>query len=210
MNIQQTIMSQYANSPRLLRIINDLWGAIDPTKFNEDYFNLIMSIPTANTQGLDIWGRIVGISRTVYFPNPEGEYFGFEDGFYPFNERPFSAAGNANDAWELADDAYRPLILIKAMANIVYATAPNINILMRAVFNKPCYFLITGHMQGRYVFEFYLNQFERHIIYNTDILPRPCGVDVSIIIDLDESSTFGFDGSGLQPFGQGTFYNGAT
>lgn len=210
MNIQQTIMSQYANSPRLLRIINDLWGAIDPTKFNEDYFNLIMSIPTANTQGLDIWGRIVGIGRTVYFPNPEGEYFGFEDGFYPFNERPFSAAGNENDAWELADDAYRQLILIKAMSNIIYATAPNINILMRAVFGKSCYFLLTGHMEGRYVFEFYLNQFERHIVYNTDILPRPCGVDVSIIIDLDEANIFGFYGSGLQPFGQGTFFNGAT
>lgn len=209
-DIKQTIMSQYANSPKLMHIIQTLFEAVDMTKFTADYQRLIMSLPTANGYGLDIWGIIVGISRAVRFPNPEGEYFGFEDGFYPFNERPFSAAGAEGDAWELSDDAYRGLILIKAMSNIIYATAPNINALMRAVFQKPCYFLITGHMKAQYVFEFHLSQFEHHIVYNTDILPRPCGVQISSIMDLDAQTTFGFDGSGLQPFGQGTFYNATT
>lgn len=206
--VEKTIMSQYANSPRLLTIIRGLAAAIDPAKFTDDYYQLIMSIPTANSHGLNIWGRIVGIGRTVKFANPEGEYFGFEDGFYPFNERPFSGAGSESDAWELTNDAYRELILLKALSNIIYATAPNINTLMKAIFNDVAYCLITGHMQMRYVFEFDLSPYQRYLVYNTDILPRPCGVEISIIINLNADGIFGFDGSGLQPFGYGTFYNG--
>lgn len=203
--IEKTIMSQYANSPRLMHIINSLWSAIDPERFTDEFYRLVMSIPTANSYGLDIWGRIVGIGRTVNFLNPEGEYFGFVETFYPFNERPFSAPGTDSDTWELTDEAYRELILLKALSNIVYATAPNINALMRAMFDKSCYFLITGHMQAQYIFEFTLTAYQHHLVYNTDILPRPCGVLISIVT-ADTESTFGFDGSGLQPFGQGVFY----
>jgi len=205
--INQTIMSQYANSPRLLSIINTVSDALDPSKFTNDFYRLIMNIPTANSHGLDIWGRIVGISRTVSFPNPQGEYLGFSDGFYPFNERPFSGSGSESDTWELADDAYRELILIKALSNIIYATAPNINRLLETVFDGVCYFLITGPMDARYVFEFDLSPYQRHIVYNTDILPRPCGVLISIIINADTDGIFGFSGSGLQPFNQGVFFD---
>lgn len=205
--IHETIMSQYANSPRLMHIINTVADAIDPAKFDQQFFDLIMSIPTANSHGLDIWGRIVGISRTVKFSNPQGEYFGFADGFYPFNERPFSGSGSGSDTWELSSEAYRELILLKALANIVYATAPSINALMRAMFDKPAYFLITGHMEARYVFEFELSPYQHHIVYNADILPRPCGVLISIIINADTDGIFGFSGSGLQPFNQGVFFD---
>lgn len=75
--IGKTIMSQYANSPRLMHIIKTVAGAINPDKFTDDYYRLIMSIPTANSHGLDIWGRIVGIGRTVRFANPEGNISGF-------------------------------------------------------------------------------------------------------------------------------------
>lgn len=207
--IEKTIMSQYANSPRLMHIITSLWDALDPEKFTSEYYRLVMSIPTANGHGLDIWGRIVGIGRSVTFSDPSGEYFGFTDGFYPFNERPFSSPGSAYDTFELTNDAYRELILLKALSNIVYATAPNINALLRAMFDEPCYCLITGHMQMRYVFEFELSPYQRHLVYNAGILPRPCGVEISIIISADPSGIFGFDGSGLQPFGQGVFYNAA-
>ena len=207
--IEKTIMSQYANSPRLMSIITSLWGALDPEKFTDDFYRLVMDIPSANSYGLDVWGRIVGIGRTVNFFNPEGEYLGFTDGFYPFNERPFSAPGSDNDTWELTNDAYRELILFKALSNIVYATAPNITALMQAMFKKPCYCLITGPMKMRYVFEFGLSPFQKHIVYNTGILPRPCGVEISMILIVDTASTFGFDGTGLQPFGQGVFYNAA-
>lgn len=54
--LEQTVMSQYANSPRLMGILRSVWDAIDPDLFTSDYYRLIMSIPTANGMGLDIWG----------------------------------------------------------------------------------------------------------------------------------------------------------
>lgn len=203
-----TLMSQYATSPRITSFIMGVGEALDTTKINKDFFDMVVNLKTAQGFGLDIWGRIVGIGRAVHGVDPQGEYFGFEDGFYPFNDQPFYS-GLVSDSWDLTDDAYRELILMKAMSNIIYATAPNINRLLWALFGRNAYFLALGDMRGRYVLEFHINAFERHIIYNTDILPRPCGVYIDIIIDLDTNETFGFSGTGLQPFGEGVFYDGS-
>lgn len=202
--IEKTIMSQYANSPRLLAIINGLWDGLDPSKFTAEFYRLVMSIPTANSYGLDVWGRIVGANRTVTFPNPDEQYFGFTDGFYPFNVRPFSSTGESSGAWELSNDAYRELILMKALSNIAYATAPNINALMKAMFKAPCYCIIPGHMKMQYVFEFELTPYQRHLVYNSGILPRPCGVEIDVVVVAH--AFFGFNGTGLQPLSQGVFY----
>ena len=202
--LKSTIMSQYANSPVLLCLIEDIGDRIDPTADIEQFYNVVMNLDTAQGFCLDIWGRIVGISRIVNFADPQGEYFGFADGFYPFNQRPFFSPEQTS--YEIPDNDYRNLIFLKAAANIVSATAPNINRLIKAAFNgKRCYFLITGHMRARYVFRFHLTQLERYIVYNTDILPRPCGVQVDILGAIPPE-TFGFTGTGFQPFNQGTFY----
>lgn len=203
--IKQTIMSQYANSPRLMKIIGDLTDAIDPSASMEDFYNIVLNLNTAQGIGLDYWGRIVGIRRQWTIPNPDDEFFGFADGYFPFNQRPFYSEGGTF-TYELPDEKYKELILIKAMANILKATMPNINKLMLSVFKKKCYILITGHMRARYVFEFALSGFDKYLIYNTDILPRPCGVEIEAV-DAIPPETFGFNGSGFQPFNQGTFYD---
>lgn len=184
MNIIDTIASQYANSPALLKIIYSFADAIDPNKFTQEYFDLIFNIATANDYGLDNWGRIIGISRHVKGVNLNAESFGFSQGYFPFNNRPFSSGGPGSaGGWELDTEAYRKLLFLKALANIIYATAPNINKLIREFFGRDCYYLITGHMQAEYVFKFELGQFERFLVFDSGILPRPCGVHVDISVD---------------------------
>lgn len=202
--VKKTIMSQYANSPRLMYIIDSLFDAIDPSRFAQDFFDVAMNLDTAQGIGLDIWGRIVGVSRAVSYPNPEGEYFGFKDGFYPFGDRPFYSNSGGNSAWELADDAYRQMIMIKAFSNIIYATAPNINKLMKMIFRGKGYYQIIGDMQANYVFEYTLSPFERFLLTETTLIPRPCGVFVGIQ-EMDIDNYFGFYGSGFKPFDQGVF-----
>lgn len=202
--MKQTLMSQYANSPRIVSIISGAWDSLDSTLMTDDFYRLVFNLHTAEGYGLDIWGRIVGVSREVNITDPEGKYFGFSDGFYPFNEYPFSSGGQGADTWPLTDHAYRDLIFLKAISNIVYATAPNINALLRYAFKGNSYFLIHNNMTASYVFEFFLSPFERHIVYNTDILPRPCGVEINYI-EQDPSQVFGFYGTGFAPFNQGVF-----
>jgi hypothetical protein len=60
-------------------------------------------------------------------------------------------------------------------------------------------------MQMLYTFEFVLEPFELAILQQSNALPRPAGVSASIV-QVIPSNYFGFNGSGLQPFGQGIFY----
>ena len=49
--IEDTIASQYANSPRLMLIIQELHNAIDPTKNIQDFYRLIWNLETAEGGG---------------------------------------------------------------------------------------------------------------------------------------------------------------
>ena len=107
----------------------------------------------------------------------------------------------------LDDVAYRNIIMIKAASNIIYASAYYINRLLMTLFRKRgrAYFVKSGTMSARYVFEFYLTPIERSIIRQSDILPRPSGV----LLDFYEpqiSEFFGFIEANLAPFGEGAFY----
>ena len=45
--IEDTISSQYANSPRLMLIIQELHNAIDPTKNIQDFYTTVFNLQTA-------------------------------------------------------------------------------------------------------------------------------------------------------------------
>ena len=204
LNIKDTIMSQYAHSPVILAIIDGINDAIDPQYFLEDFYDLVYRLSTAKGFALDIWGQKVGVSRTAPITNPDSRKFGFKPAFEPFNTYPFASTGKYS-SYQLPDSQYRELIVFKAAANIIYATAININAFLKMLFpNRRSYYLITGHMTATYVFEFTPNAFEKAMIYNLNILPRPCGVGISYREDIT-SDPFGFYGSELSNFNNGVF-----
>ena len=181
--IEDTIASQYANSPRLMLIIQELHDAIDPTKNIQDFYNMVFNLQTAQGFGLDIWGRIVGINRNVPLQNPDESSFGFhtsspEPKFTPFNVAPFRSDSSGFSAYALPDNLYRKLIIAKALANIILATAPNINKLLKILLNTPSVYLLTGIMAAKYQFRGKLSAFDRMIVFKLGLLPEPCGVKV--------------------------------
>ena len=209
LDLKETLLSQYANSPVIISIIETMNDAIDPSYAINNFYNTLWNLSTATGWGLDIWGRIVGVSRNVQMSDPDAVTFGFktdpqEVRFKPFNQAPFNSAGSQFGTYNLPDILYKQLIIVKAASNILYATAPNINKYMKSIFNDRAYYKITGHMTAKYVFEFELTPFQRLIAYTLKLLPEPCGVLISY-----ESSPireiFGFDGTGYQPFDQGVF-----
>ena len=212
-NIQDTLMSQYANSPIICSLITGLNDCLDPDGNVNTFYDLAFNIMTAKGFGLDVWGRIVGVGRNVPIPTEQEEdVFGFDTvpiSYSPFNNYPFSYSESMGyGSFRLMDSQYRTIILIKAASNIVLATAPNINKFLKTIFgDKRAYFLLTGHMKAQYLFEFQLSNFERNIVYSLNILPRPSGVLVGIY-ETPVNTTFGFLDSGFQPFNQGVFFSG--
>ncbi|UOO77915.1 DUF2612 domain-containing protein [Neisseria sp. Dent CA1/247] len=205
-NVKDTVISQYAHSPIMLEIIKDMNKSIDPRHDIKAFYDDVWNIATAKGYGLDVWGAIVGINRRVKV-TAEDVNIGFAEGFTPFNDGVWSIGANGSNIYRLDDEAYRNIIMIKAAGNIIYATAYHINKLLTKLFENRgrAYFVKSGTMAARYVFEFYLNPIERSIIRQSDILPRPSGV----LLDFYEpqpSDYFGFTEANLAPFGQGVFY----
>lgn len=206
-NYAETIMSQYANSPIIVALIEGINTMVDPTADLDNFYNMVMNLSTATGYGLDVWGRIVGIGRNVSVDLVDTDYFGFfeAEDFTPFNDAPFNGDGTDFASYPLYDELYRQLIIMKAYKNIIYATAPNINKFLSTIFpDQKSYYLITGTMSAKYIFEFTPTDFQRLVITELGILPVPCGVSVEYDIT-EVSTTFGFRGSNLQTFNNGTF-----
>lgn len=208
-DVEQTIISQYANSTAIVQLVKNMNEHVDPRADLDNFYNFVWNVETAQGFGLDIWGRIVVIGRELQIPD-DSSYFGFQavDGEYtPFNEAPFYAGLSSSSTYRLADDAYRKLILIKALANISATNARSLNQLLQNMFRDRgrCYVNDLGGMALRYTFEFNLTAYEFAIMTQSGALPRPAGVDSFIF----QSSIplFGFSEAGpsAAPFGEGIF-----
>ena len=179
MNVEQTVASEYGNSPTILALIDSFNAAVDPSSNIDQFWAIIWNVTTAQGFGLDIWGRIVGVTRIIQTSPPT----------------------------ILTDAQFLQLILIKALSNISLATSPAINTLLtdwmagrgRAYVND------LGSMEIRYMFEFPLEQFEINIITQSGIFLRPAGVGGWMVETV--LPVFGFSGmtDGAAPFGQAPF-----
>ena len=203
---------QYQNSPIIGDLVEYAYQHFDSeTAFNK-FFDIAVNVDTAQGFGLDIWGRIVGVGRYLQI-EADVEYFGFDDGvndYTPFDVGSFWDYDPKTQSYRLDDDAYRVVILAKALSNIVDTTSPALNQILQSLFKDRgrCYVLDLGNMAMRYVFEFYLEPFEKAILNTPGLLPHSAGVRVETL-EIPVPNVFGFDeaGIGVAPFDQGVFFN---
>lgn len=198
----RTIQSQYGASPHIIGIIEAAAKQLDPTGDIKTFYDKVFNPLTAEGVGLDIWGRIVGASRYLTVDNEE--FFGFYGSqLNPFDQAPFYVEGDT-DHFRLDDNAFRTLIFLKAAANIGNATLPSIKEILTALFDDPVLVMNIGEMKVRIVFTFYLTPYQRALFREYGVLNLGAGVGFEYY-QIDPAQTFGFDGSGLQPFEQGIF-----
>jgi hypothetical protein len=214
-NWLDTIEAQYGNSPTIMGMIESFNDALDPTADIDAFYEQIWNVLSANTYGLDVWGKIVGVSRLLQVI-PELQFFGFHEAYTgvsptdptPFGTGTFNSADNATQVYSLPNEQYRQLILLKAMSNITNGTIPGINLLLRFQFGARgrAYVQKTGTMELTFVFEFFLTNVELAILLNSGAIPRPSGVEVRIE-QLNPGLTFGFaEADSFAPFNVGTFF----
>lgn len=207
MEWRETILSQYEHSPRIMGTARAMGDGLDTAPGIELFTREVMDIRTAGTWGLDVWGRILGISRTIVLSGDD-EVLGFAGSeLQPFNVGTFYQP-RVTQAYTLGDDAYRLLLMLKAAANISDTSVPSLNRLLQFLFadRGNAYVLEVGVMQIRFVFEFDLQPYERALILRQDVPPKPAGVGYELFTLAYPA--FGFAGSGLHPFNQGTFAQG--
>lgn len=174
-DVNLTVLSQYANSPVMLALIKSFSEWLDLGNRFREFYSLIWNIDTAVGHGLDVWGRILGVTRILQVPS--GEYLGFEQQAeaQTFDHGIFFRGINSTDSAALTDDAYRVLLMAKAALNITDASAPSINRILLALFGDG-YVRDNLDMTMTYVFSVPLDPVQTSIVYNSGVLPRPCGV----------------------------------
>lgn len=189
----QTLLSQYVDSPTITSLLSFYNDAVDPSLDIFNVYNNIWNVLTAVGNGLDIWGKIVGVSRYLN-TNTSGTYFGFEEalsgltGSQPFNQAPFYLGSTATTTYTLSDEQYRRLILVKAAFNISNNTVPSINELLRIEFGTPtsggnepygqAWVIDNLNMSLTYYLEFIPTEAQIAIITNSGVFPRPAGVQL--------------------------------
>lgn len=194
---KKTILSQYANSPTLLSLIESFNDCIDPRENVDAFYKNIWDLQTAKGIGLDIWGKIVNVPRKLKL-NDLPTAFGFFESKStptarfpkPWNQSPFYNGTWLTGYYLLDDDAYRRLIYVKAFANISQNTIPNFNQLLQNLFlgRGRCWVEDGLDMTITYHFEFELSPLDWSILSNLDVIPRPAGVGIIIKIDLPEGA----------------------
>lgn len=210
LDVEKTIISQYGNSATITALILGMNEHIDPRADIDSFFDFVWNVETANGMGLDIWGRIVNISRELTIAQPF-ENFGFKQGLpgaRSFNDAPFyNSIPPVSETYRLGNEAYRRLILVKALANISATNSPSLNRLLQNLFGDRgrCYVNDLGGMKMRYTFEFELSPLDLAIVANSGAMPRPAGVEVSLLNSAIPLFGFSEAGPSALPFGQGVF-----
>jgi hypothetical protein len=190
-NYEQTILSQYGNSPIIRQLIANMNAYIDPEANIDAFYNLLWNVDTAQGYGLDVWGRIVCVGRVLEISS--ASYFGFTGpsgvSGVPWNQAPFYNGEPNTSNYALLDDPYRALILAKALANICNATIPAINQILINLFGATGPLPIPGNayctdglnMTMTYTFPAILDPVQTAIVYQSGVLPRPAGVAATVV-----------------------------
>lgn len=179
---RQTLLTQYANSPVLLSLIDDLNDAIDRQIDIDAFYDAVWSIDSAAGFGLDIWGRIVGVRRALYLAS--GDYLGFSQSSdaKTFGSGIFYGGGSLTPNYQLSDDTYRRVILAKAALNISNSSIASINAVMLALFPGygNVYVRDNNDMTMTFVFGATLSKVDYAIVTQSGVLPKPIGVSFSV------------------------------
>ena len=205
-SIDLTIQSQYSDSPHIKGVIHSYYDFVNPQKDIDLIYDKMINLYTAEGYGLDVWGRIVNIDREYVAIDDQYDYLGFDNRPYnmdrieTFNNAPFYKV--VNGKVQLQDDAYRTYILIKAMLNISNVSLNSLNYIFKQLFSDTNIFVLhTNTMTLRLLVIGAFSESQKGAIKNIDWLPA--GVDLQFYHII--TPTFGFKGSGLETFNNGTF-----
>lgn len=178
-----TVLSQYANSPKITAIITSFNAAMDQTENIDNLYDMIWNITTAQGYGLDVWGRIVGVSRVLKFPG-NVDYLGFNEAgsWTGFGQGILYSGGGTTSNFLLTNTDFRRLIMAKAAGNISDGSIPSVNAILLALFplRGACFVADGLNMQLTYTFQFPLTAVELAIIQQSGVLPSGCGVVVNV------------------------------
>jgi len=220
LQIGDCFLWQYANALRLNAIMNQTIKFYDKNicDFVKDWEKDVFNLSTANTFGLNVWGKILGAPR----PNiaPQNYIVDTESTLRLFNPN--------NNTWhsiwlggrtprlkietnpptakyaplQLGDNEYRKALFAKLFLLHSNGSINDINIFLKKLFpNKEVYIQDNFDMTMSIVFGFVPNDTDLTIITYDAFSPRPMGVFMNYGVSIIDENTFGFEENEIGTWG---------
>jgi len=182
-NYIDTVLSQFGNSPNILALLESWNDSLDPGVDIDDFYAKVWDIDTAQGYGLDVWGRIVGVSRVLTVPGSITTISWYEADNVGWGQAPWYS-GPVTSNYSLSDDTFRALILVKALANISNSSIQAYNTMLMQLFPSRgnAYVVDNKDMSANVVFEFALSDYEKAIIEQSGAFAPPTGVLFNVVI----------------------------
>ena len=179
------MISQYANSPKFVALVDGLRAMFNNAKLIGDWYNIVYNLKTAKGFGLDIWGKILNQGCSFKYTN---QTTGVVTEYYLKGE--ITVDGTTFSAEEV-EELYRKILFMKVISLITNATDKSLNELLQFYFDgRRVYVIQYDTMKLRYVFEIAVNKLEKSI-FTSGLLPKPTGVGATFVY-LPKNQYFGF------------------
>lgn len=192
-DLLQALLWQYESAAKLRALAEgkQAWFDENQTGFWTDWYADVFDLRTANDFGLSVWAYILDLPLLAYAPaTGDRPVFGFGDFNLNFYESNF---GRDNDAALALSTAQRRLALrLRYFQLTTRGAVTEVNAFLAYLFGDQgnVYVLDGGDMTATYVFTFPPDAALLYVLQNFDLLPRPAGVKVTILIN--PADQFGF------------------
>lgn len=182
-NLLECLLWQYDNAPRLQSLIQSMQDDLNTNTrdFWNDFYTNVFNLDTANSFGLTVWGILLGVERPKYTSSGQ-EYI-------------------------YTDEMYKKYLKARSILYANNGSIYDMNKYFEFLFpNKPILVVDNLDMTIRVVFYYTPSNDELVLVNNPNFLPRPSGVKLEVAV-IPPDKIFGFDGSTLSGFDQGTFFS---
>lgn len=190
-DLLKAILWQYNDAARLQTLLRrkSEWYAEAQTEFWTDWIRDVFDLTTANDFGLAVWGIILDVPLSYGLPGTGARpVWGFGDFNLNFNNGNFGR--DSSGVAGLTVEQKRLVLRLRYYQLVSDGSAPHINYVLREVFGDG-YVIDHMDMTASYVFPMALPSGLQAILQEFDLLPRPAGVEINILID--PAGVFGFD-----------------
>lgn len=193
LDLTQALLWQFNDAGRLQSLIaaKQAWYDDAQSQFWTDWERDVFDLTTANDFGLTVWGAILGIPLISAAPSDEGRpVFGY--GTYNENFENGNFGRDPGSIVTLTTEQKRLILRLRYLQLVTRGAVVDVNAALSLIFadEGECYVLDGLNMTCEYVFKFFPSQAVLFVLENFDVLPRPAGVQFTILINPGDS--FGF------------------
>jgi len=185
-NLLRAILWQYDNAPNLKSLLTQKQDWYDETYevFWQDWFNDVFNLQTCNDFGAAVWSIILGIPFVVQMVEDKSRpSFGY--GVYHRNYFDGNYANGTMVEVPLNIEQKRLVLRMRYYQLVSRGTVPETNRFLKSVFgDQGTVYVIDNYDMSYAVFVFLYQPTSQtlFILNNYDLLPRPAGVGVQLLI----------------------------